>query len=230
MIMGRILKTTKRWCMGGVVVSMIMLGAQVWAIAVSNEVIDVSMSMEGEVQGVDKHGNAIAAPVNLTNRDLVNLALGLRPRTHVPVEAVLGLVQLDDTNTLPLIVFDAKNSSNLVTVGTVTLDPAHLTGPKSNATLFAQIDLLDVGGVSNRIVIGQLFFAGTARFITNGLLKTLSSKGVGTLTAQFNATNSMDVLIYKAQFHTQGGKLGILTNNVDFSIAETRIGGGLVEP
>jgi hypothetical protein len=210
MIVGRILRTTRRWCLGGVVGGMIVLGVQEQAVAASNHVVDVTMFMEGEVQGVDTHGNAFAAPVNLTDRDLMNIAMGLRPRINPREQVVLGLVQLANTNTLPLIVFNAKDSSNVVTVGTMTLDPAYPTQPKNNATVFVQVDLLNVGGASNRVVNGQFFFAGDARFETNGCLKKLSGKGVGALTAQFNATNATEVIVYRAQFNTRGSKLGTL--------------------
>ena len=210
MIVGRILRTTKRWCLGGIMGGMIVLCVQAQDPMVSNQVVDVTMFMEGAVQGVDKHGNAFAAPVNLTDRDLMNLALGVRPRTNVHEQVVLGMVQLADTNTLPLIVFDVKDSSNVVTVGTMTFDPTHPTQPKSNATVFVQVNLLNVGGVSNSIVNGQFFLAGTAHFGTNGCPNKLSGKGVGTLAAKFNATNATDVIVYKAQLKTRGSKLGTL--------------------
>jgi len=220
MIVGRILRITKRWCLAVIAGGMMVLGMQEQAVAVTNRVVDVTMFMKGEVQGVDKHGNVFAAPVNLTNKDLMDLALGVRPRSHVYEQVVLGLVQLANTNTLPLIVFDTDNYSNVVTVGTVTLDPSSPTQPKSNATVFAYVDLLNVGGVSNSIVSGQLFFTGTAHFGTNGCLKKLTGKGSGALTAHFNATNATDVIIYKAQFNTYGTKLGILTNDVGVTTAQ----------
>jgi hypothetical protein len=201
--------------MGGVIV----LGAQAWAVTVSNNVINVTMFMEGEVQGFT-NGNAFAAPVNLTERDLMNLALGLRPRTSPHEQVALGLVQLANTNTLPLIVFNSSGRSNVVTIGSITLDPDHPTQLKSNATVFVQVDLLNVGGVTNRIVSGQFFFAGTTGFQTNGSPKKLSCRGVGTLSAQFSSTNTTDLIIYKAQFRTSGNKLGIITNAPDFDVFE----------
>jgi len=201
---------TKPWYLGGIVGGMILLGVQERAVAVTNHVVDVTMFMEGEVQGIDKNGHAFAAPVNLTDRDLMDMALGVHPRSHVREQVALGLVQLANTNTFHLIVFSARDSSNVVTVGTVTLDPARLNQPKSNATVFVQIDLLNVGGVSNHVVNGQLFFAGDARFETNGCPRKLSGNGVGALSAQFDATNVTDVIVYKARLSTRGSKLGTL--------------------
>ena len=211
MIASRIFRTTKRLWLGGVMGGMMVLGVQALAVTVSNEVIDVTMSMDGEVQGRDTHGTAFAAPVNLTNRDLVNLALGLPARTHVPEQAVLGLVQLPNTNMLPLIVFDSRGSSNAVTVGSLTIDPAQPTRKLRAGTVFAELNLLNVGSISNRIVSGRFFFAGSnAKFGTNGCLTKLDVTGVGTLTAHFNATNAMDALVYKTRFRTNGNKLGML--------------------
>ncbi|MGD0017097.1 MAG: hypothetical protein ABSC38_06250 [Verrucomicrobiia bacterium] len=224
MIASRILRTTKRLWLGGVMGGMMVLGVQALAVTVSNDVIDVSMAMDGEVQGTNKQGIAFAAPVNLTHRDLMNLALGLRPRTHVSDEAVLGLVQLHGTNVLPLIVFDVKGSSNAVTVGSVTIDPAQPTRKLRAGTLFAELNLLNVGGVSNRIVSGQFFFAGNATFGTNGCLTRLDGTGVGTLAARFNATNATDDLVYRTRFRTSGSKLGVLTNATDFSVDEASPG------
>ena len=211
MIASRILRSTKRLWLGSVMGGMILLGVQALAVTVSNDVIDASITMWGEVQGTNKPDGAFAAPVNLAHRDLMNLALGLRPRTHAPNEAVLGLVQLPGTNVLPLIVFDDKGSSNAVTVGSLTIDPAKPTRKFRQGTVFAELNLLNVGGVSNRTVSGRFFFAGNnAKFGTNGCLTKLDGTGVGTLTAQFNATNATDVLVYKTRFRTHGGKLGTL--------------------
>ena len=220
MIVDRILKTTKCWCLVGVAGGMILLCAQVRALPVSNIVIDVSMYMGGEVQGFT-NGYAFAASVNLTERDLVNLSLGLQPRTHSTNwhgQVTLGLVQLTNTNVLPLIVFDTKGSTNIVTVGTVTIDPAHPTQSKNGGTVFMQVDLLNVGGISNRVVNGQFFFAGTSHFETNGCLKRFKGPGVGTFSAQFNSTNVTDVIVYKARLSTQGNKIGILTNDTVFGL------------
>jgi hypothetical protein len=89
--------------------------------------------------------------------------------------------------------------------------------------VFAKLDLLNVGGVSNRVVNGQFFFAGAAKFGTNGCLSKLKSGGVGTFAAQFSATNATDVLVYKARLSTHGGRLGTLTNDTDFSASKTRL-------
>ena len=210
MIASRILRTTKCLWLGGVMGGMIVLGVQALAVTVSNEVIDVSMTMDGEVQRTDEHATAFAAPVNLTDRDMVNLALGLHARTHVPEEAVLGLVQLPGTNVLPLIVFVSRGSSNAVTVGSLTIDPAKPTRTLHAGTIFAELNLLNVGGVSNRIDSGRFFFACNAKFGTNGFLTRLDGTGMGTLTAQFNATNATNVLVYKTRFRTHGGKLGTI--------------------
>jgi hypothetical protein len=226
----------RNWtALGGGVLALAMLGV---AVAGTNDIFQ----LKGIIRGVIQFGNVnpFINKVQITESDLINLALGRDLGTPIPTNEVLALSSGCGTDDVKFVVFDVEGSSNLTTIAELDLLAQANASIKHRREEMRQFTVPGSGGPTNGLTGGTLLIDATSTVDPNGCARHWNGSLFGVLNALLpvntctniivevisgNLTNSItncptfmvatnfDVIISKTSYSTTGKKLDTIVDD-----------------
>jgi hypothetical protein len=207
------------------------------AIAGTNDVF----RLKGIIRGVIQFGTTVPFidKVQITEDDLINLALGRDLGTRVATNEVLALTSGCGTDDVKFVVFDINGSSNLATIAELDLLARASSSIKKQRQEMLQFTVPGSGGPTNALTGGTLLLGATSTVDTNGCIRRWNGSLFGVLNTllpistctnvitnvisgsvtnsitncpTFMVSSNFDVIISKTSYSTTGKKIGTVVD------------------